>query len=98
MEPGQYTGKSDATQGERPPADRVDGAAVPSPAPEAVPPPARPVARASGAPGGRRAANESHGSVMRAVLWVAVLAALVVGLVMYFQYERAVVPLIGGGR
>jgi hypothetical protein len=35
---------------------------------------------------------------MRVVVWGAVLAVLVAGLVMYFRYERAVVPLFGRGQ
>ena len=93
MEPGQYTGKTDATPGEHPLDERTQSA-VPSPAPASAPERAR-AARAAAPP---RPVTRPGGDTMRVVLWGAVLAALVTGLVMYFRYERAVVPLFGRGR
>ena len=34
--------------------------------------------------------------VPRALLWVGIAAALVAGVVLYFLYERGIVPLFGG--
>ena len=91
MEPGQYTGKSDATPGGQP-LDEHTPSAVPSPAPASATERAH-AARAGGPPRLRRG-----GETMRVVVWGAVLAVLVAGLVMYFRYERAVVPLFGRGQ
>ncbi len=94
MEPGQYTGKSDATPGEPPLDERAQGGGVPSPAPALAPQPDANVRAASV----RRGATRRGGDTVRVVMWGAVLAALVAGLVMYFRYEKAVVPLFGRGR
>jgi len=48
--------------------------------------------------GDRPTAKRGGGNAMRIMIWGAVLVILVAGLVMYFRYERAVVPLFGGGR
>jgi hypothetical protein len=90
MEPAQYTGKTDATQGGRPPGELPSSAPV-SPAPAAAP-------AASGGTVTRRPTPRSGGNLVRVVTWGAVLAILAAGLVMYFRYERAVVPLFGRGR
>ncbi len=94
MEPGQYTGKTDATPGEPPLEERAQGGGVPSPAPAAASQPAANARTASV----RRRAVRPGGDMMRVVVWGTVLAALVAGLVMYFRYEQAVVPLFGRGR
>ncbi len=94
MEPGQYTGKTGATPGEPPRDERAPSDNVPSPVPASA-------SRAgTNARAGvtRRASTRRGGDMMRVVVWGAVLAALVAGLVMYFRYERAVVPLFGRGR
>jgi hypothetical protein len=97
MEPGQYTGKSDATQGDPSSGAQTGGGDTPSSAPQSTPP-AGTNMRPSAPTGARRAGSHGGAEFLRIVIWVAVLVGLVGGLVMYFRYERAVVPLIGGGR
>ena len=48
--------------------------------------------------GDRRGGKRPSGAATRILIWGTVLVVLVLGLVMYFRYERAVVPLFGGGR
>lgn len=72
MEPGQDTGKSDATQ--RGPEDRGPPH-VQRPAPDA-----------------------ERSSASRALVWGVVAAAVVVGLALYFAFERNIAPLFGGGH
>lgn len=91
MEPGQYTGKTNATQGEPAAGDSASGASVTSPAPGAAP------ARSSDA-ATRRPTIRAGGNFMRLVTWGAVLAILAAGLVMYFRYERTITPLFGRVR
>jgi len=94
MKPAQYTGKTDATPGEQPPGDRAHSATVPSPAPSSVSAPAV-GARAKPA---KRVRGGHGGDMMRFALWGSVFAILVAGLVLYFRYERAILPLFGRGR
>ena len=89
MEPGQYTGKTDATPGERPHSE-----AVPSPAPA----PASQQGTSVRATRVRPPSTRSGGDMMRVVTWGAVLVILLAGLALYFRYERAIVPLFGRGR
>jgi hypothetical protein len=91
MEPGQYTGKTDATQGEPAAGESPSSAPASSAAPTSAP-------VASGGTVTRRPAVRTGGNFVRLVGWGAVLAILAAGLVMYFRYERAVVPLFGRGR
>jgi hypothetical protein len=89
MEPAQYTGKTDATQGGPAAGDSPSSASGTSPAP----------APAGGGGAAARGPTIRPGSnFVRLVGWGAVLAVLAAGLVMYFRYERAIVPLFGRGR
>jgi hypothetical protein len=90
MEPGQYTGKTNATQGE-PAGDSTSSASVTSPA--AAPAPER-----SSVDAPRPPTIRPGGNFVRLVSWGAVIAVLVAGLVMYFRYERSITPLFGQGR
>ncbi len=83
MEPREYTGKTDATQGTAAGAP-PDGAAA-----------GGPLGRA---PRSDAPSDAPRGGVPRVVLWAAVAVALVAGLVLYFRYEGAVSPLFGGGH
>ena len=94
MEPGQYTGKTNATPGEAPLDEQARSETVPSPASASA---SQPGANARTA-GVRRRTPRRGGDTVRVVMWGTVLAALVAGLVLYFRYERAVVPLFGRGR
>jgi hypothetical protein len=89
MEPAQYTGKSNATQGESATGEAPSSASVTSPASASV---------ESSSTAARRPRIRAGGNLMRLVAWGVVLAVLAAGLVMYFHYERAVVPLFGRGR
>jgi hypothetical protein len=99
MKPRQYTGKSNATQGEP---SRASGPAAPisgpgtNPGQPSLDPAAAVRSAASGGAGGTP--DKSMSGKARVVLWGLVAVALVSGLVLYFRYERAVVPLFGGGR
>jgi len=93
MEPGQYTGKSDATPADDRSDATPDGGAGSSPAP-AEGPPARPSLGMAGRPTPAR----SSGDRVRIAIWLGALAVLVAGVIMYFRFERTVVPLVGGGR
>lgn len=82
MEPGQYTGKSNATQDGPATSGATDDKSGSTPT--------LPV-------GGAPRPDESVG-IPRVVLWGAVAVALAVGVALYFRYERAITPLFGGGR
>ena len=101
MEPGQYTGKTDATQGEAPRGDAAPGA----PSPPSASPPASPVPGVPrSAPGGGPRRTTGRGMVPkrsvagRILLWGTVAVVIVAGLLLYFRYEPSVVPLLRGRR
>jgi hypothetical protein len=89
MEPGQYTGKTDATQGSSP---RVDRGAQQAAGQNA----------SGGGEGGRveRSGEAGRGrrESARIAIWVILAIAICAGIVLYFRYERSVVPLFGGGH
>ena len=94
MEPGQYTGKTNATPGEAPLGEQAHSETVPSPAPASASQPEANMRTSSV----RRRAPRRGGATVRVLMWGTVLAALIAGLALYFRYERGVVPLFGRGR
>jgi hypothetical protein len=102
MKPRQYTGKSNATQGEPSRISDPSGTAAPITGPGTDPgqPSSDPAAavRSAARGGADGTPDQSPSGKARVVLWGLVAVALVAGLVLYFRYERAVVPLFGGGR